>query len=87
MKKIALIIIATMMFGAVPVFAADTSAKDECLIASKNCMNEVDSLQQRIKKLNKEIKKGKKVYSVEDLKKLDEKLKEASEMLKKLETN
>ena len=69
-------------------FAADAPVagnKDECLLASKNCMNEVDSIQQRMKKLNAEIKKGKKVYSAEELKKLEQKLKEADEILKSLE--
>lgn len=69
-------------------FAADTpavSAKDECLLASKNCMTEVDSIQTRIKKIDAEIKKGSKVYSAEDLKKLELKLKEANDILKDLE--
>ncbi len=87
MKKIALVLMAAMMFASVPTFAADSNAKDECLLASKQCMTDVDSLQQRIKKLNNEVKKGKKVYSADELKKLDEKLKEASDLLKKLETN
>ena len=31
--------------------------KDQCLLASKGCANEVNSIQQKIKKLNAEIKR------------------------------
>jgi peptidoglycan hydrolase CwlO-like protein len=82
MKKIALLLCAAfMMSAAMPVYAAETSAKDECLLASKNCASEVDSIQKKIKKLQAEIKKGKKVYSAEELKKLQAKLDEADKML------
>lgn len=68
-------------------FAAETAkpAKDECLLISKGCANEVDSIQQKIKKINMEIKKGKKVYSAEELKQLEQKLKEVNDILKSLE--
>jgi peptidoglycan hydrolase CwlO-like protein len=89
MKRILIVVLAAFALSATgAAFAADaptTSAKDECLLASKNCMSEVDSIQKRIKKINAEIKKGTKVYSAEDLKKLEQKLKEANEILKSLE--
>jgi len=84
MKRIAILVMAAfMMSAAVPVFAADMTKeqKDQCLLASKECKTEVDSIQQKIKKLNAEIKKGKKVYSADELKKLNAKLKEAEDML------
>ena len=84
MKKIAVIILATFVMAAtVPAMAAEMTKeeKDQCLLASKNCSSEVDSLQQRIKKLNKEIKKGKKVYSAEEINTLQQKLKEAETLL------
>ena len=84
MKKIAMVIMATFALAvAVPVFAAEMTKeeKDQCLLASKNCANEVDSIQKKMKKLNAEIKKGKKVYSAEEIKKLQDKLKEAEDML------
>jgi len=84
MKKIALMAMAAFTMSAtMPAFAAEMTKdqKDECLLASKNCMNEVDSLQKKIKKLNTEIKKGKKVYSADELKKLNTKLKEAEDMV------
>lgn len=84
MKKLAVLMMATFTLAAtVPAFAAShemtKEEKDLCLLASKNCATEVDSLQKKIKKLQAEIKKGKKVYSAEELKKLEQKLKEANE--------
>ncbi|GAC1448438.1 MAG: hypothetical protein PVSMB11_09920 [Desulfuromonadaceae bacterium] len=89
MKKILIAILTVAALSATSMaFAMDApvaDSKDECLLASKNCMNQVDSIQQKIKKINTEIKKGKKVYSAEELKKLEQKLKEVNEILKSLE--
>ena len=87
MKRIAILIMAVFMMSAsIPVLAADMTKeqKDQCLLASKGCQNETDSIQQKIKKLNTEIKKGKKVYSAEEIKNLNAKLKEAEAMLDNL---
>lgn len=84
MKKMAVLMLTAFAFSAtVPAFAAEMSKeeKDMCLLASKNCAGEVDSLQKKVKKLQAEIKKGKKVYTAEELKKLEQKLKEANEMV------
>ncbi|AJE04485.1 hypothetical protein [Geobacter pickeringii] len=84
MKKIALAVMAAVMMSAtVPALAAEMTKeeKDQCLLASKNCATEVDSIQKKIKKLNAEIKKGKKVYSADEIKKLQQKLDEANKML------
>jgi septal ring factor EnvC (AmiA/AmiB activator) len=84
MKRIAILVMAVFMMSvAVPVFAAEMTKeqKDQCLLASKECKNETDSIQKKITKLNAEIKKGKKVYSADELKKLNAKLKEAEDML------
>jgi len=87
MKKFAIALVAVlMMVTVIPVMAEMTKEeKDQCLLASQNCANQVDSLQQRIRKLNNEIKKGEKVYSAEELKILEQKLKEIDEILKNLE--
>jgi len=87
MKKIAITLVAVlMMVTTLPVMAEMTKEeKDQCLLVSKNCANQVDSLQQRIRKLNNEINKGERVYSAEELKQLEQKLKEADEILKNLE--
>ena len=83
MKKIALMLTAAFMMSAVaPVYAEMTKEqKNECLLESKNCANEVDSINKKVRQLQKEIKKGKKVYSDEELKKLNAKLKEAEDLL------
>jgi peptidoglycan hydrolase CwlO-like protein len=84
MKRISILIMAAFLMSAtVPVFAADMTKeqKDQCMLASKECKNEVDSIQQKIKKLNGEIKKGSKAYSTDEIKKLNAKLKEAEDML------
>jgi hypothetical protein len=89
MKKILINVLTAVALSATSMaFAADApqaNAKDECLLASKGCKDQVDSIQQKIKRINTEIKKGKKVYSAEDLKKLQQKLKEANEILDSLE--
>jgi len=87
MKKIAVMMIAVFgMAVAVPAFAAEMTKeqKDQCLLASKGCANEADTIQKKIKKLQTEIKKGTKVYSADEIKKLDSKLKEAEEILDNL---
>lgn len=74
------------MTTASPAFPQMTQAeKDECMLASKNCTNQVDDIQKRMKKLNNEIKKGTKVYTPAELKKLQDKLTETQELLKSME--
>jgi len=83
MKKMVLMLTASIfMLSAVPAFSATKAEKDECLLASKNCVNQVDDIYKRMHKLDKEIKKGTKVYTPEELKKLQDKLKETDELLK-----
>lgn len=94
MKKTLILILATgMLSAAVPLLAEETpsmqmdhqmSQKDQCLLYSKKCMSSADSLQERMKKLDAEIKKGTKVYSPEELKKLEDKLKETNDTLDQL---
>lgn len=89
MKKMAIMVMAAFMMSAtVPALAAEMTKeeKDMCILASKNCATEVDSLQKKIKKLNAEIKKGKKVYSADEIKKLQQKLDEANSLLDQILT-
>uniref|UniRef100_A0A831U2G3 Uncharacterized protein n=1 Tax=Geobacter metallireducens TaxID=28232 RepID=A0A831U2G3_GEOME len=84
MKKLALMLMtAVALSAAAPAMAQEMTKeeKDMCLLASKNCAGEVDSIQKKMKKLQAEIRKGKKVYSAEELKKLEQKLKEANDLL------
>ena len=90
MKKVAVMMLAAFsLSAAAPVFAAEMTKeqKDQCLLASKNCATEVDSIQKKVKKLNAEIKKGTKVYSAEEIKKLNDKLKEAEKFLDNMLAN
>lgn len=80
------IMTALLVSATVPAYAAQQGKmtkeeKDMCLLISRNCEGEVDSIQKRIKRLQGEIKKGNKVYSPEELKKLEQKLKEANKIL------
>lgn len=87
MKKTAVMLLAAFaMSTTLPALAQMTKEeKDMCLLASKNCLTQVDTLQQRMKRIQGEIRKGKKVYSAEELKTLEQKLKEANELLQKIE--
>jgi uncharacterized protein YecE (DUF72 family) len=87
MRKIALALSAAIcMLSTVPAFAEMSQAqKDECLLASKNCTDQVDDIYKRMHRLNKEIKKGNKVYTKEELQKLQQKLKETQDILYNLE--
>lgn len=87
MKKVVVMMLAAFsMAVAAPAFAAEMTKeqKDQCLLASKGCTTEVDSIQKKTKKLQAEIKKGTKVYSPDEIKKLQEKLKEAEDLLDKI---
>lgn len=75
MKRIYVIIsivAASVLITAMPILAADESMgkeaqRDECLLVARNCAGSVDSIQERIDKLNAEIGKGSAVYSNEEL--------------------
>jgi hypothetical protein len=72
-------------FVALPVFAASQAeGKNDCLVYGKNCQNAVDSLPERIAKLKTEIAKGTKVYTAEELKLLERRLKEDNETIRVL---
>lgn len=86
MKSRAVVILAALMAFALPVIAQQTNEeKVICELAAKNCLNKAEILEKRMKKLNAEIKKGSTKYSAEDLKKLEQKLKETQDLLDKME--
>jgi septal ring factor EnvC (AmiA/AmiB activator) len=90
MKRVTFLLMAIFLMSvSVPVIAADMTKaqKNECLLASKGCKDTVDSIQQKIKKLQTEIKKGKKEYTADELNKLNAKLKEADELLNQMMSN
>ena len=76
----------TVALLAVPAFASvPPEGKDDCLLYGKNCPNVLDSLPERIEKLNKEIAKGEKIYTPEELNKLKRKLKQDNETMRALQ--
>jgi lipid II:glycine glycyltransferase (peptidoglycan interpeptide bridge formation enzyme) len=80
----------SLLFTAAQSYSAESNIdinynKDECLLVSMNCKDNVDSLQQRISKLNKEIAKGTDVYTQDELKKLRDKLDDTVKTLESLE--
>lgn len=84
MKRIILMVIsAFVMFASVPVYADDTTTvkKDECLLATKECKDIVDSVQKKAEKLRAAIEKGDKVYTPEEINTLKVKLMEAETIL------
>lgn len=92
--RITLLASALMMF-AVPVLADEAAmdrlieqqrGKDECLLVAMNCKDQVDSIQQRIDKIKKEIGRGTSVYTNEELKKLNRELDEATRNLEEINT-
>lgn len=87
MKKGVVFVIAAFMMSATGLAFSQQTNEEKviCELASRNCLNQSEIIQQRVKKLNKEIKKGTKTYSAEELKKLEQKLKEAQDILDKLE--
>lgn len=99
MKKILIILMTMSLFAvAAPVLAdeaprqgASHQAMDEqcakdCAMLLKNCAQEVDSIQGRIKRLQVEIdEKGADTYTRDELKILSGKLKEANESLRALQ--
>lgn len=86
MKKIvARLVLAFACMGLSVAYAEDkgmsTTVKDECLLVSKNCQNATLSIQEKMKKLQSEINKGDKVYTAEEIKKLENKLKDTEKDL------
>ena len=100
MKKNLVILLAMSLFAvAAPVLAAegqhgathqtmDEQCATECAMLLRNCAQEVDSIQDRIKKLQTAIKeKGANAYTKQELRVLNQKLKEANETLRVLNKN
>jgi Skp family chaperone for outer membrane proteins len=85
MKRGTIIVLAALLVSS-GAFAQQTNQEQViCNLSSGSCLKEAELIQKRVKKLNQKIKKGDK-YSPEDLKKLEQKLKEPQELLDKLES-
>jgi len=79
------LVIAAVLVSGTVMAQQSNQEKVICELASGNCLKSADVIQKRIKKINAEIKKGDKKYSAEQLKQLEQKLKETQELLDKLE--
>ncbi|MCM0083580.1 hypothetical protein L4X63_18500 [Geomonas sp. Red32] len=87
MKRIAIAVMVLGLFGAMPVLAADHEHMNmDTKEGVRQCAMQAETIQQKIKRLKTEVKKGNKEYSAEELKKLQDKLKEANDMLDSLTT-
>jgi peptidoglycan hydrolase CwlO-like protein len=97
MRKTIITLLAVAMVAATtPAFAAEPVVEGsgkalteqqakECDMLLKSCAIEIDSIQERINKLKIAIsEKGADAYTVEELKILDKKLKEANETMRVL---
>lgn len=93
MKKLLMALLAVGLFSALPVFAAEHSdmkmdmhegMKMDTAEGARQCALQAETIQQKIKRLDAELKKGTRVYSAAELKKLDSKLKEANAQLDSL---
>ncbi|MBU5615057.1 hypothetical protein [Geomonas azotofigens] len=83
---------AVTLISALPVAAesgmgmsgSDSVQKDECLLVAQTCRDSVDSLQQRIARLQREIAKGTSVYTRDELRSLEFQLKDAIQTMEVL---
>ena len=80
MKRLVLVLMAVGLFGAMPAFAEHPTMKMEHE-GARECALQAETIQQKVKRIQGEIKKGSKKYNAEELKKLEDKLKEANKIL------
>jgi len=85
------VLTAATLISVMPVLAGEKgmnqgerAQKDECLLVSQSCRNSVDSIQQRIDRLSREISKGSGVYSKEELRHLEYQMRDATQTLEAL---
>ena len=95
MKKLVVVLMAMGLFGTMPAFAANHGdmkmdmhegmqmKTDEGM---RQCALQAESIQQKIARLQAEVKAGKKSHNPEEVKKLEMKLKEANKILENLTT-
>jgi hypothetical protein len=86
MKKLAIMALtALLMLNTVPAFTADTPQEQYlCKLQAGTCLKQADVVQSKMKKMEAEVSRGEKTYSAEDLKLIEQKLKEVEQMLDNL---
>ena len=88
-NKLVISLIVVGMFSALPAFAAHQEGQmDHQMMmnheGAQQCALQAESIQEKIKRMQGEIKQGSTKYTPEELKKLSEKLKEANDLLENL---
>ncbi|WP_298434773.1 hypothetical protein [Geobacter sp.] len=87
MKTTALVVLlALLMSAAGPVFAMSHQERLACAWTAGNCLDEAKILEKRITEIKSEIQKNAN-GSPEEVKKLEKKLQEAMDQLKRIESN
>ncbi|MBJ6802575.1 hypothetical protein [Geomonas propionica] len=82
MKRLAVVLVAVGLFVAMPAFAAEHEGmKMDTDEGVRECALQAESIQKKINRIQGEIKQGSKKYTAEELKQLQNKLKEANEVL------
>jgi hypothetical protein len=56
----------------------EQATKDQCLLVAMNCADQVDTYQQKIDRIQNEIKRGTDVYTNDELKRLQDQLDDAT---------
>lgn len=91
MKKIAAVVMALGLISSMPAFAehAKTTTEHESMMMDTHegmraCALQAETIQQKIRRIEGEIKKGSTKYSAEELKTLEDKLKDANDLLDNL---
>ncbi len=90
--RIVSVLAAALLITAGPVLAEEGTGgsiyeqresvqKNECLLVAMNCANQVDTIQQRIERIRKEISRGTDVYTRDELRTLNEQLEDANRTL------
>lgn len=86
MKKLAVVLMAVGMFGAMPVLAAEHEGmKMDTKDGMRDCAVQAETIQQKIARLQSNMDQGAKKYSAKEMKKLKAKLNEANELLDKMD--
>lgn len=88
-NKMLLLLVAVGMFSAIPAFAAhqEMTTDQQMMMdheGARQCALQAESIQEKIKRIQGEIKQGSKKYTAEELKLLEGKLKEANDVLDNL---
>lgn len=93
MKRLAIVLMAVGLFGAMPVFAAEHSGMKmgthggmmmDTKEGLRECALQAETIGQKITRLETEVAKGEKKYTAEEINNLAKKLKDANQALDEL---